>query len=91
MQLLNISGQQETAESSSIFLANWIISSEEKLLPLFLKIKKYHPHRRDTENPLYQIFFLLNTRHLGQVICRLTLEREHLTCGFTVEYKEGKN
>lgn len=90
LQLLNISGQQETAESSSIFLANWVNFPEEKLLPLFLKIKKYNPHRKDTENPLYQIFFLLNTRHLGQVICRLALEKEHLTCGFTVRGREEK-
>lgn len=90
LQLLNISGQQETAESSSIFLANWVISPEEKLLPLFLKIKKFNPRQGDVEHPLYQIFFLLNTPHLGQVICRLALGKEHLTCGFTVRGREEK-
>ncbi|NLJ57162.1 MAG: hypothetical protein GX334_09015 [Firmicutes bacterium] len=90
LQLLNIAGQQESVASTSYFLANWAAFPGEKLLPLFLKIKKHHRHQDDQENILYQIFFLLNTRHLGQVICRLALKKECLTCGFTVEYKEGK-
>lgn len=90
LQLLNIAGQQESVASTSYFLANWAAFPDEKLLPLFLKIKKHHRHQDDQENILYQIFFLLNTRHLGQVICRLALKKECLTCGFTVEYKEGK-
>ena len=90
LQLLNISGQQETAEGSSIFLAAWASIPEEKLLPLFLKIKRYNQRREDTENPFYQIFFLLNTRHLGQIICRLALEKEHLACGFTVRGRQEK-
>ncbi len=90
LQLLNISGQQEATESSSIFLAAWASFPEEKLLPLFLKIKRYKQQHEKVENPLYQIFFLLNTRHLGQIICRLALEKERLSCGFTVRGKEEK-
>lgn len=90
LQWLNISGQQEAAESSSTFLAAWASFPEEKLLPLFLKIKKYNQHRNDAETPSYQIFFLLNTRHLGQIVCRLALEEKHLTCSFTVRGKKEK-
>lgn len=90
LQLLNVSGRQDTAESSSIFLANWVASPDKKLLPLFMKIKKYSSNPENAEGPLYQIFFLLNTRHLGQVICRLGLGKEHLTCSFTVKGRDEK-
>lgn len=90
LQLLNISGQQEGTENSSIFLAAWASVPEEKLLPLFLKINRYNQRKNDAETPFYQIFFLLNTRHLGQVVCRLALEKEHLACGFTVKGREEK-
>ncbi|NLK01112.1 MAG: hypothetical protein GX318_07740, partial [Clostridia bacterium] len=92
LQLLNIAEQQNTLETT-FFLGNWMLTpGKEELHPLYLKIKKYGGRDGSIQGEdAFQILFFINTQNLGQVICRLTLGKEHLTCGFTTRGMKEKD
>jgi len=89
LQLLNISGWQE-ADGPSLFLQGWIGLYEGEIVPFFLKIKRYSRRKGAEEDVPCQVLFFITTKHLGEVMCRLAVERGYLTCGFTADGEEHR-
>jgi len=84
LQLLNLSGQQDSG-GSSLFLQGWFLNFEGELSPFFLKLKKFEAEKGGEGDVSCQVLFFITTKHLGKLMCRLALEKGHMTCAFTVE------
>jgi len=89
LQLLNISGRQE-ANGPSLFLQGWIGIHEQEIAPFFLKIKRYSHRKGEEESVPFQVLFFITTKYIGEVMCRLAVERGYLTCGFTADEEEHR-
>jgi len=86
-QLLNIAGRQE-ADGITTFVPGWVALGDSGTLPFFLKVKRYFGGSGSSQDYRCQVLFFISTREMGEVVCRLALERGFLTCGFTVRGEE---
>lgn len=83
-QLLNISGRQET-DGVSLFVPGWVALQSNEIQPFFLKVKQYYGQRGDFAGEYQcQVLFFISTKEMGEVMCRLALENNCLSCKFTV-------
>ena len=83
-QLLNIVGRQE-GDGIATFIPGWMVMQDNEIQPFFLKVKEYSGGSRDVEpDYLCQVLFFISTQGMGEVMCRLVLQKDCLTCGFTV-------
>lgn len=87
-QLLNITGRQE-ADGITTFIPGWMSVRENEIQPFFLKVKKYLGGNDSLKEDIRcQVLFFISTKGMGEVMCRLALENNCLTCGFTVRGQE---
>lgn len=87
-QLLNITGRQE-GDGVSTFIPGWVVMEENEIRPFFLKVKEYYGGSGGSgEDFRCQVLFFISTKEMGEVMCRLALENNCLTCGFTVHGAE---
>lgn len=86
LQLLNLFGQSD-GEGTVSYLPGWVMLQDNDIQPFFLKIKQYQGAFSEQEYRC-QVLFFISTKGLGEVMCRLALERDCLTCGFTLRGQE---
>ncbi|HBT20809.1 MAG TPA: hypothetical protein DEA47_05560 [Peptococcaceae bacterium] len=89
LQLLNLSEQQDS-DGFNLFLQGWVYSFEGKISPFFLKLKRFNIEEEKKGDFSCQVLFFITKKYLGEVMCRLVLEKGHLTCSFTVEQEKYK-
>lgn len=86
-QLLNIAGRRE-ADGITTFVPGWMALEDGSVQPFFLKVKRYFGGSGSSQDYRRQVLFFISTRGMGEVVCRLALEGDYLTCGFTVRGEE---